>query len=319
MGAARFSRALAAALLLAAQPAQAGRGNLEHLLFYTCVTKEVHNQCEGSYSLDQAGIVNRGFTANTTLIEVAAARFGIRSFFAVHDVFFVNGQGMQPDWRGRWTAAQTALRPLIESSALAGFFMGDELISGHKIPWSDFSLALGAVDQVRQSYSNLSSPLLIWGNEGGTNWPSKVPNGTLPSALDAISIDDYTLSVEGHREWYNQHLYPMMQPHQRAFLVPGSFGTRYNISTSRWCGGGSTEADCDRWMVNNTRAFLGWALDDDRVIGFAPWHWDTRGKEEVSINKEVGTVELPLLKAEWRRIGQIVRRNEALSETSSLV
>ena len=35
--------------------------NLATLLFYTCVTKEVKNQCNESFTLDQAESANAGF------------------------------------------------------------------------------------------------------------------------------------------------------------------------------------------------------------------------------------------------------------------
>jgi hypothetical protein len=60
-------------------------------------------------------------------------------------------------------------------------------------------------------------------------------------------------------------------------------------------------------MANQTQAYLNWALEDDRVVGFAPWHWDSRGVTEVSEYKEVGTVEMPELKAEWQKIGAMIK------------
>lgn len=59
-------------------------------------------------------------------------------------------------------------------------------------------------------------------------------------------------------------------------------------------------------MVNQTQAYLNWALQDERIVGFAPWHWDSRGVDEVSPSKEVGTVELPKLTAEWKKIGAMI-------------
>lgn len=58
------------------------------------------------------------------------------------------------------------------------------------------------------------------------------PNG-LPAALDITSIDDYYLTVDEHREWYTSKLYPLLAPHQKVFLVPGSYGTRNDIPKVR--------------------------------------------------------------------------------------
>eukprot|EP00035_Acanthoeca_spectabilis_P010885 m.192114 g.192114 ORF g.192114 m.192114 type:complete len:167 (+) comp15161_c0_seq2:517-1017(+) len=109
--------------------------NLHTLLFYTCLTKEVlialdtpsrglfsaflsranghcfvslpfshrltppslqvANQCEEGFTIDQAGIANRGFSSNLTFIEEAHREHGMEAFFAVHDTLFVNGQGLR--------------------------------------------------------------------------------------------------------------------------------------------------------------------------------------------------------------------------------
>ena len=41
--------------------------NLNTLLFYTCVTPQVGNQCEEGFTLDQAGVVTGGFSSGTPL------------------------------------------------------------------------------------------------------------------------------------------------------------------------------------------------------------------------------------------------------------
>ena len=93
------------------------------LLFYTCVTKEVKNQCEESYTLDQAESANVGFTSNFTTIE-QGHQVGIASFFAVHDIFFDNGKGMRADWEARWTETSQKLKPLIEARSSARAALG---------------------------------------------------------------------------------------------------------------------------------------------------------------------------------------------------
>ena len=42
-------------------------------------------------------------------------------------------------------------------------------------------------------------------------------------------------------------------------------------------------------------------------------HWDSRTIPEVSPYKEVGVVDMPLTKAAWKEIGQIVRKNKLAS------
>jgi hypothetical protein len=58
-------------------------------------------------------------------------------------------------------------------------------------------------------------------------------------------------------------------------------------------------------------AFCLKAMEDARVAGFAPWHWDTRPIGVVSPFKEVGVVEMPKTKEAWRAIGKLVRASAA--------
>ena len=50
------------------------------------------NQCEESFTLDQAGVANVGFSNNFTTIDAGAA-LNISTLFSIHDTFFVNGKG----------------------------------------------------------------------------------------------------------------------------------------------------------------------------------------------------------------------------------
>ena len=61
-------------------------------------------------------------------------------------------------------------------------------------------------------------------------------------------------------------------------------------------------------MADQARAFAAWMDEDARVIGMAPWHWDTRDIGVVTPYKEVGVVELPETKAAWAEIGAALRR-----------
>jgi hypothetical protein len=169
--------------------------NLTTLLFYTCVTKEIANQCLESFTLDQAESANRGFTANFTTIE-AGFKVGMASLFDVHDIFFVNGKGMRPDWEAAWKGAVTQLAPFIEKKAVVGFFIGDELFPG-KISVQNFTTALKAVQAVKEQYAGYG--LFSWLNEGGTGWVQYVQKqfgGMFPPELDVFSIDDCASPIE---------------------------------------------------------------------------------------------------------------------------
>jgi len=258
--------------------------NLNTLLFYTCVTPQVGNQCEEGYTLDQAGITTRGFSQNFTTIE-AGRRANISTLFAVHDTFFENGAGLRKDWQQAWADLQVKLEPLIEDRTVVGFFVGDELFPG-KINYSDFLTALQAMQKVKDKY-----PWLVtWENEGGTKWVDYFKDG-VPAELDIISLDDYYMydktasaqsQADGHRQFYEASINPLLKPHQKVYLVPGSFGThqptlgpedRYPFGNASYCYNGTFDG-CDRYMVDQANAFAAWAYEDTRVAGIAPWHVD---------------------------------------------
>ena len=284
------------------------------LLFYTCVTKQVGNQCEEGFTLDQAGIANRAFSSNFTTIAAGKEK-NITSFFAVHDTFFDNGVGLRKDWREAWDALQLKIEPLVQSGTIVGFFVGDELFPG-KISFEDFMTCIQALQEMKARYPDL----VTWENEGGTSWVDYFQDG-LPAELDIISMDDYYMwedgttspqsQVDGHRRFYEEKIYPLLKPHQRVFLVPGSFAThdprgpidpKYPNGNLTYCYDGTFDG-CDRLMADQARAYAAWASEDPLVTGIAPWHWDTREIGIVTPFKEVGVVDMPKTKEAWRAIG----------------
>ena len=153
----------------------------------------------------------------------------------------------------------------------------------------------------------------MWENEGGTNWVSYFAKaGKIPAALDVISLDDYNLNVSAHRAFYEKSIYPLLSDHQSVWIVPASYatnGTAAWIKESQWCCGGTTVADCDACVSKLVLDYFEWAQEDPRVTGLAPWHWDTRGKDEVTPHKEIGTVDLPQLKKTWKTIAAAIEKN----------
>ena len=291
------------------------------LLFYTCVTPQVGNQCEEGFTLDQAGIVTRGFSSNFTTIERGWAQ-NITTFYAVHDVFFSNGKGLRKDWEQAWEALQAKIDPFIRKGAIVGFFVGDELFPG-KITFEEFTTALKAIQETKVKYADYN--LLTWENEGGTGWIADFKGG-IPTELDIISMDDYYMwddkthgpqsQVDGHRNWYVKNVYPLLKSHQTVFIVPGSFGTHdpsppkkgYPFGNKTYCYNGTFEG-CDAYMADQANAYAQWAFEDQRVSGIAAWHWDTRKIGVVTPYKEIGVVDMKLTKDAWRAIGDKIKES----------
>jgi len=126
--------------------------------------------------------------------------------------------------------------------------------------------------------------------------------------------------VAGHRAFYEREIYPLLKPHQKVYLVPGSFATRdprsppaphpagYPLGNHTYCYNG-TFIGCDQYMASQAHAFAKWAFEDPKVAGIAPWHWDTRKIGVVTPYKEVGVVDMPKTKEAWREIGNLIREN----------
>ena len=294
------------------------------------MTPQVGNQCEEGFTLDQAGVATVAFSSNISRILEAHAEYGITSLYTVHDTFFENGVGLRKDWELAWARLQVELEPLVARRAVFGFFVGDELFPG-KISLADFTTCIRALQIFKDAHSALG--LVTWENEGGTGWIADFAKTGIPKELDVISMDDYYMwgwngtdnrgpsisddtpqrQVEGHRKFYEHNIYPLLKPHQRVFIVPGSFGTRdtrqasataYPRGNRTYCYNGTVDG-CDVYMAEQARAYGAWAMQDARVSGLFPWHWDTRQIGVVTPYKEVGVVDMPKTKAAWRQIGEM--------------
>jgi aromatic ring-cleaving dioxygenase len=300
--------------------------NLKTLLFYTCVTKQVGNQCEEGFTLDQADIATGGFSSNLTTIA-GGAKLNMTTLYAVHDTFFQNGAGLRHDWKEAWSTLQIQIEPFIQNKTIVGFFIGDELFPG-KISLSDFTTALNAISTMKVKY-----PWLVnWENEGSTSWIHNFKNG-IPKELDIISLDDYYMwgdngtdspqsQVDGHRHFYKTSIYPLLSSHQKVYLVPGSFAThdknnsKYpGLGNKTYCYNNSFQS-CDQYMADQANAFAKWAYEDERIAGIAPWHWDSRDIGIVTPYKEVGVVDMPLTKEAWKNIGNEIRKNNMNNNNS---
>ena len=123
-----------------------------------------------------------------------------------------------------------------------------------------------------------------------------------------------------------ESIYPLLSPHQKVYIVPGSFATHdprtkgpgaaYPFGNKTYCYSPHVVGDdqtseseaaafqgCDEYMRDQANAYGRWALSDSRVAGIAPWHWDSREIGVVTPFKEVGVVDMPLTKAAWQAIG----------------
>lgn len=71
------------------------------------------------------------------------------------------------------------------------------------------------------------------------------------------------------------------------------------------------EACYDTMCAKDANDFYAWAVSDELVAGFAPWHWhyDAGCKK---FKDEIGTDVLPKTRAAWTAIGKKVIAGEAV-------
>lgn len=99
-------------------------------------------------------------------------------------------------------------------------------------------------------------------------WP------TIPPALDFVSIDAYvgdgSFEPTWMRQFYQQFIYPKLQPHQRVWVVPGLTGPLQDGVAPP----GPPYLN-DTLFLEKIQGYYNWTLQDDRVVGFMPWHWES--------------------------------------------
>ena len=140
--------------------------------------------------------------------------------------------------------------------------------------------------------------------------------------FDAVSVDEYagTLNKSGQPrtkstcphptleakcvfDFMRENVYPRLKPHQRVFVVPGTYG----LTASD---GGET----DRMLKAKLELYWELAVKDPLVIGMKPWHFanehavPANATDAVWINQfHLGATSYPSLMASLRTKGAAVK------------
>ena len=149
-------------------------------------------------------------------------------------------------------AITTALKPFLANRSCAGVFVGvsaitrvlftrlflterfctqDEVVASHGVPFNNYT---NVVSRLREL---VGPDAILMANEGSDLWDwAQTPHDgearfQVAKDLDFFSIDFYDgWNVDGMWEYkmvralYETQVFPAMAPHQRAFVVPGTFG-----------------------------------------------------------------------------------------------
>ena len=229
------------------------------------------------------------------------------------------GIRLKPTWHADWTALAEVARPLLANGSIIGFNLGDELCWNCLRP-DELETAANAI---RASFPRGSA--ILWYNEATKPVSSRgqwladgCPRGggtyRIPAALDWFSVDLYHMDglvkgwVEANvKQFYEAYIFPNLTAAQRGFLVPGSFGSTLNKLCNKDC--------YDRMCAHDAVDFYHWAANDSRIVGLAPWNWGGCGGPCDAPKDEIGTQDMPLARAAWRKIGLAIQAASASTAT----
>lgn len=223
-----------------------------------------------------------GITFNFSSIDHGYSAYNMSSFvdLAANGFVWVGRTGLAAGWQRNIAATVQAARSRLVSGAVAGLFLGDEVVCGgvhvenltavaayskQQLLVAGVGHGLVYVNECKLSFNNTHRPYGI--------------KGLLPAGLDLISFDAYQLSnlstfaptpwwlqePRANRAFVARELIPRMHPHQRLMVIPGLYG---NDSATA-----AEHAVQDTRLVAKLEAYWEWIKGDDRIIGLNPYHW----------------------------------------------
>ena len=296
---------------------------LAHFAWWHDVVAETHPFASFTFGTpDQPARSGAGaLPMNASWLVHAHGTYAVQGMWNVESSFFAASAArhgylaLRPDWRTRWAAVSAAAVPLLRNGTIFGFFIGDELFPQHVTP----AELRTAADAVRADFPSPS--VISWVNFCACPpFGRQLPDGSwapgagfdIPPSLSWASVDVYdglrasvwpsTPFVPRVQAAVKQLLLPKMLANQSLMLVPGSYATNLTTEAS-WC-----NLTCgDAKAARDAYDFYRWAVQDERVVGMAPWNWGGCGLC-TSTKDEIGTVDLVESKAAWVAIGKAIAR-----------
>eukprot|EP00505_MAST-04D_sp_SCG-Rhode-Island_P004425 Stramenopile-MAST_4_protein_4425 len=210
---------------------------------------------------------------NETVMQKYAAR-DLQFMFYVPQ-YFLNGSQLWSDFQERWDGAVPQYKALAKEGKLAGFSVGDEIMSQSNI---SLSIVHTMVNTIRASFTRGTPGSLIWWNENNM-WISSGKTFPLPSALDWFSTDIYRGGDNCHweggafvsknvRSFYTKYIFPnLIDPAQRVAVVPGA---KYRATDCTDACRGNVQC-LARQLTEDVWSFLDWARQDHRIEAITPY------------------------------------------------
>jgi hypothetical protein len=219
---------------------------------------------------------------------------------------------LNTSWEANTEAFVAGLAPYIKSGVVAGIFMGDELCE-HGVSLFNLTVVADKLRALLGPRNESTGTPFIYTNEnakGIRSWKM------VPASLDYISMDRYdakntngSYEIFAVKEFYTGKLYPKLHPHQGVFIVPGIFANdpvhcqQNNVSCP-------LEGQAEQ-VVIKLDGFFDWAMQDDKIAGFNPWHFNNRSVPQWggAYNQQLGGVSMPTVVGKLKEIGEYISKN----------
>ena len=240
-----------------------------------------------------------GIDTNLQAINDAYLQYKMVSMLRLPDnnsIFNRSVHTLNPNWQKNLEIIINQSLPFLDNGTIIGYFIGDEICCSG-IPYSNLT---SVVNYLR---NGVGTNAILYENEcesGIKNWKQ------VPTELNWISIDYYdynngTLEFEQTISIYNSMIFPIMNKNQSALFVPGIFACN------------QTTIDFDsQQIVHKLNLFFNYSLNDDRIKGFNPWHFNNRSSEEhpPPCIMEIGAIAMPNVLSKLQQIGEYILNNK---------
>eukprot|EP00041_Stephanoeca_diplocostata_P008127 m.117606 g.117606 ORF g.117606 m.117606 type:complete len:375 (-) comp17185_c0_seq1:173-1297(-) len=211
---------------------------------------------------------------------------------------------LDPNYAENWRAIWTQIKPLVDKGSIIGIFLGDEqLYFGMQLSDVKLIADLIRIDWPRAIIYMNEAPDVAMCNYRKDNTTIFEVDQCIPQNIDWFGFDFYSseaVSWSGPEYTYTTAVYPRFsRTDQRS--VPVSLGYQDgNLSAD--------EANAlDTFCTKNAREFLKFGLEDPRVVGLFPFHYNGGVTHpDGSITGGAGIANLKKCSATYKAIGEMI-------------
>ena len=222
-----------------------------------------------------------------------------------------NKSRLRSNWQQILESAINSSKQALDSGAIRGFFLGDEVCCAG-VTVAEIGLVAAFIkarvpphvftylNECAHTFNR--SEMVRRGMPASSMSQGDLLGGKLPAALDYISFDEYGNSsssageVVAVRRLHQQWVFPVLSPHQRVFVVPGFFSDATPDLPK------ATQVQQDEALVTKLEQYLRYAAEESRIEGIMPWHWKTWPVGSLPQKIRLGAGDSPKLVARLRQL-----------------